>query len=131
MLVSWRMPDTRFERRLLVIRLVRSLSIWGLAGPVLITATLVIIHRLTNRSLSFLVDGSPWTHWFWNTVIYSFFAGAAAAFLARGFVCPACGEGFHVRKGYHPRHMHDGKIKGWGVNAFSSRCVNCGQPLRP
>src|SRR5262245_8769000 len=103
------------------------------ATPIVITAAIVAINRLTSGGLRFFVNGEPWTRMFWNTLFYLLMAGVVLLLATVTRVCPRCGNGFFSRKGYNPRAVgaslgHTGARM--NVNVFASRCINCGLELR-
>ena len=103
------------------------------ATPVLVTAAIVAINRVTSGGLRFLVNGEPWTRTFWSALFYSLMAGVVLLLATVGRVCPRCGNGFFSRKGYKAR-ASGGTLGHTGaqvnVNVFASRCINCGLGLR-
>src|SRR6266545_4914055 len=121
------------RRVLRTTRILRTTAFTCVALPIVVTAAIVAINRLTSGGLRFFVNGDPWTHTFWNTLFYSLVAGVVLLLATMGRACPRCGNGFFSRKGYKPR-AHSGPVGETGVrvnvNIFSSRCINCGLGLR-
>jgi len=121
------------RRVLRTTRVLRTVAFACVALPVVVTAAIVAINRLTSGGLRFFANGEPWTHTFWNTLFYSLVAGVVLLLATLGRVCPRCGNGLFSRKGYKARG-HNGPVGETGVhvnvNIFSNRCINCGLSLR-
>jgi hypothetical protein len=113
------------------VRVLRSMAIYGLLVPIVLTAVIVLAHKVSGGGMSFMVSGASWTHWFWDAVFYTFAAGAFFSLLNLARVCPRCGKGFFKREGYHPkksRRSTEPRI-GFGINTFARSCLNCGLRL--
>lgn len=109
-------------------RRLRRVTLFCFGAPVVVTATLVLLNKLTNGGMHFFVNGDPWTHWFWSGLFYMLMAGAVCALLTLARICPRCRNGFHHRRGYDPKHppAMDAAGARFNVNILSRRCVNCG-----
>ncbi len=112
-----------------LIRRLRRVAFYGLLAPVVITAALVGLNKVTDGAMAIFVNGDPWTHYFWNTLFGAMIVGIVALFLAKAVVCPNCGNGFHVMAGFDPRGPEEDNPSGSRINVFSRRCVNCRHPL--
>jgi len=66
----------------------------------LLTAVIVLVHKVSGGRMSFLVSGAPWTHRFWSALFYLMVAGVLLAFggawAVRPWIPPAP---LHVARG--------------------------------
>ncbi|MCE9625317.1 MAG: hypothetical protein K8R69_07705 [Deltaproteobacteria bacterium] len=125
------MADNREKilRELGPLRWLRAAAMFALLFPILLTALLVLAHKLTRNGMSFLVSGAPWTHWFWSGLFYLMVAGVFLSLLNLARQCPRCGNGFFKRQRLKPE---DGLSQmerpgiGFNINGFSRKCLSCG-----
>src|SRR4249920_1406991 len=99
------MPDiTDDARRVLrTTRILRTTAFTCAALPIVVTAAIVAINRMTAGGLRFFANGEPWTHTFWNGLFYTLVAGVVLLLATLSRVCPRCSNGFFSRKGYKAR----------------------------
>jgi hypothetical protein len=117
------------RRNLRNIRWVRRLAGIGLGFPIVVTATIVLLGKVTNGGMAFFVSGDPWTHRFWSGLFYLFAAGAFLSLMTMAGQCPRCGQGFFKVAGYNPRHRlgsHGHTAARFYMNIFARKCLNCG-----
>jgi hypothetical protein len=109
----------------------RGMAMFGLLFPIGLTLLIVVAHKISGGGMSFLVSGAPWTHWFWDTVYYTFVAGAFLSLLNLARKCPCCGNGFFQRRGWRPKKSRRSTQPGFrfNVNGFARQCLNCGLRL--
>lgn len=114
------------RRKLRFVRRMRISGIWGLVGPPLVVALLVLAHRLSGGVVGrYLLAHDPWTYRFFQVLFWIWMAGLILLFLNRAVKCPRCGLGFRTRMDYDRDWGTHGET-GFGVNVFSRRCLNCG-----
>jgi hypothetical protein len=114
------------------VRWLRNAAFLCFFGPIIFTATAVLINKSGLFSTHFLVSGAPWTHRFWNWTFNIFALGCALLLLNRARACPRCQKGFFVRHGWNPRKKtrDQGRTGAWfNVNVFGRVCLNCGLKL--
>jgi hypothetical protein len=120
-------PDVT-RQMLRTTRRLRAAAFFGLGAPIVITAAIVAINKLTSGGLRFFVNGAPWTRTFWSGLFYLLLAGVVLSLLTVSRVCPRCGNGLFSRKGY--RRGGRGTLGETGaqfnVNIFGRCCINCG-----
>ena len=122
----------KIQRELRPVRWLRSATMFCLFSPMLLTAVIVLVHKVSGGRMSFLVSGAPWTHRFWSALFYLMVAGVLLAFLNRARACPRCGQGFFIRSDWRPRGPEPRMRRsgmGFNVNVFGRRCLNCGLRL--
>ena len=112
-------------------RRLRAAAFFCLGAPIVITAAIVALNRLTSGGLTFFVNGAPWTHQFWSGLMYLMVAGVILSMAALSRVCPRCGNGMFSRKGYkRGRSQMIGETGArFNVNIFGRQCINCGLAL--
>jgi hypothetical protein len=93
-------------------------------APVVVTALIVIVNRLTDGGLAFFNNpAAAWTHWFWFSLFGLMALGLVLLLSLAARRCPKCGNSFFVTKGYQRSTTGGGRGM---VNVFAWRCVNCG-----
>ncbi len=122
------LPPDEIQRRLAAIRSFRLIAYLAVITPVVFVIVTVVLNRLTNGGLHFLVAGAPWTRTLWFSVLGVFFTGGLLLVACLGRRCPRCGEGFFVSKFY--KHATTTMARRGGVNVFSGHCMNCKLPIR-
>ncbi|MFN8579359.1 MAG: hypothetical protein U0163_00060, partial [Gemmatimonadaceae bacterium] len=73
----------KFAKQMRLIRRLRRVAFYGLLAPVVITAALVGLNKVTDGAMAIFVNGDPWTHYFWNTLFGAMIVGIVALFLAK------------------------------------------------
>jgi hypothetical protein len=107
---------------------VRRLAYACVAAPVVVTAFIVVVNRLTDGGPAFFNNpGAAWTHRFWFSLFGLMVVGLGLLLILPLRRCPHCGNGLFVSKMY--RRPSATKLTGGGVNVFARRCVNCGLAL--
>lgn len=115
------------KRKLRFVRRIRVYGIWGLVGPPLIVALLVLAHRLSGGVVGrYLLSHDPWTYRGFTLLFWIWMAGLVLLFLNRAVKCPRCGLGFRTRMDYDRNWGNAETPGGFGANVFSRRCLNCG-----
>lgn len=102
----------------------------ALFGPIVLTGLIVLISRLTGGGLRFMVNGDPWTYWFWYGLFYTLVLGGLMAMRTLLRLCPACGQPFCQYRGgtkVKTVTVGDARVRyGFRRSVFVTACVNCG-----
>lgn len=119
--------DDTIRKKLRFVRRMRLIGIYGLVGPPLVVALVVLAHRLSGGSVGrYLLAHDPWTFRMFTTIFCVWIAGLVALFLNRAVKCPRCGLGFRTRMDYARDWATTTGESGFGANVFARRCLNCG-----
>ena len=119
-----RAQASNVSQSLAATRRLRRIAYGCIGTPIVVTALIVIVNRLTGGGLAFFADPrAAWTHRFWFSLFGLMGAGVVLLLALLGRRCPSCGDGFFVTTGY--RRSTTGGGRG-GVNVFARRCMNCG-----
>ncbi len=115
------------RKKLRFVRRMRLLGIWGLIGPPLVVALIVLAHRLSGGAVGrYLLSHDPWTFRLFTTLFCIWLVGLILLFLNRAVKCPRCGLGFRTRMDHERNWGEFEGQSGFGANVFARRCLNCG-----
>lgn len=119
--------DDAIRQKLRFVRRMRIWGIWGLSGPPLVVALIVLAHRLSGGAVGqYLLAHDPWTFRGFATLFYIWIGGLILLFLNRAVKCPRCGLGFRTRMDFERTWGTTTGQSGFGANVFARRCLNCG-----
>ena len=119
-----RAPASNVSQSLAATRRFRRIAYACVAAPIVVTALIVIVNRLTDGGLAFFANpAAGWTHRFWFALFGLIAVGLVLLLSLPARRCPKCGNSLFVTKDY--RRSTTGGGRG-GVNVFARHCMNCG-----